>query len=151
MATYKEDSFNRGPWFSQAAGEVLSGITTDRIYADEDIVKLRRLAKGTILINCRTISEELDAHATPTATAVLELVDGGTTTTLISYTAANFGATEILKETLTFASTNLLVSSESAYIQFRVTAAVATGQLCQIKHEFTVSARAESLNPWSPA
>jgi len=150
-STYKEDSYFRGPWFSQGAGESLSDITTDRIYVEDDVVKLWRLAKGVVVVKAWTVSEELDAHATPTGTAVLELVDGGTTTTLLSYTTANLGATEVVRETDTFAGASVVTSSETAYIQFRVATAVATGQLCQIKHAITVSARAGGRNPWSPA
>lgn len=101
-----------------------------RTYANGDIVVLTtHLRWRQKITGARVAAAQLDSNGSPTAAGVLEIIDGVTTTTLVTVTAASLGTAGGSLTGLTNpAAYNYIVQTKEggATVRFRFTAGPAT-------------------------
>lgn len=131
MATYNLAPYSQAPYFHATNGlQAIAGAAVTRIYASGDIVNLCRIQRGMKLISGRVVAPQLDSNVSPTLAGVLEMIDGVTTTTLVTVAAASFGAAAGVFASLTNpVAYNYVVQTKDtgATVRFRFTAGPATG------------------------
>lgn len=143
MATaYYARSFGASPFYPPAGASYQLGVSEravgnaaaiTRTYALGDTVGIVRLAFNEKIVGARFSNDQLDSNGSPLLAGVLEIVDpDGSTITLITLTGAILGAAGGSITGITNpAALGYVVKTRSqtgpAYVQFRVTAAPATG------------------------
>jgi len=96
--TYEEVYFKDAAFYHPTGGGPLCGRSTSRVRVDDDVEKFHKIERDTKIADAVVSIPILDAHATPTATAQLELTDGTTTVVLIALTAANCAACSSVRD-----------------------------------------------------
>lgn len=143
MATaYNARSFGASPFYAPSGATFTLGVSeravgnapaVTRTYALGDTVGIVKLGFGEKIVGARFSNDQLDSNGSPLLAGVLELVDpDGATTTLTTLGTAILGAAAGTFTGLTNpAALGYVVKTRSqtgpAYVQFRVTAAPATG------------------------
>ena len=93
MATYTNTSFNYPARFGRGECGVLSCEEATRVYANGDIVKGPKIAKGNKIVDAYFATGDIDTNGSPTATCKLRINDGSTQVKLIDVTAAQLSTT----------------------------------------------------------
>lgn len=141
MATnYNARSYGANPYFYRGFNElgcseraVGNAAAITRTYAIGDTVRIVKLGFGDKITTARFSNDQLDSNGSPLLAGVFEVIDpDGTTTTLITLSTAVLGAAAGSVTALNNpAALGYVVKTRSpnssAYVQFRVTAAPATG------------------------
>lgn len=131
MAIYNLAPYSQGPYYHPTDGlQDIASAAAARVYASGDIVNLCKIERGMKLMSFRVVAPQLDSNGSPTLAAVLEIIDGATTTTAITVTAAQFGAAAGLFGSITNpVAYNYVcqVKDVGTTIRLRFTAGPATG------------------------
>lgn len=99
----------------------------DRTYAEDDVVKGPKIAKGVKITDAIVASDELDSNGAPTMTGTLRLNNGTTQQNLVTVSAVSFGAAGGQVTRLNVPDGfNFVVPADGYWLEFVVDAAVAT-------------------------
>lgn len=147
MATYTELQFNQSAWYLPTGGPGVAGQSASRTLANGDIIKFDQIQKDTKIMGLTVGSDRLDTNGTPTMTGVWEITDGTTPLTLCTTTTANHGSATASARVARLDVPSMIgyvVATAGYWLQFRVTAALATAAAGKVYYELALSAR---MNP----
>lgn len=130
MATYLHKAFAEGPyWHPTSGATALVFREPTRVYADGDILKLCKVERDLKIADASYAGDRLDTNGAPTATGVLEITDGVTPLTLITFTTAHLGSATASARIARLdnpAMLGFVVPTRGYWLQVRFTAAFAT-------------------------
>lgn len=141
MATvYTSSSFWDGPWQQSNQQALWIPPEASRIYVENDTIRGWHLGLASKIDDAMLALEPLDVNASPTATGLLRVckADGTEAAQLITVTAAQMKTGGVFTLNV-FAGAGYVVAFSGSYVEFKVTAAVATGQAGIVKFGVSVT------------